>query len=582
MSEGFKRSNVVLPAEDQARRSGSQALQHPTNSEQIWPMSGKKVSYRLLQWILISAMTLCGVLIAALGIHTLRSTPTLFSDGEIITIRDDIEITQVGSLKLKNTDLWKLPAFTSAWEERDWWETQTRLYREISSNNSVVIEFLDDTQNTWEIAAEIGTMPGWEIAKRVGLIYIVAAIYIFASISVLLHHEKTAGFICAFFLSSTALYLVSVAPVVHRPIILDPKMMKALVDIFFIASTGQISIVHFAMVFPEKKKFLDQRPALAAGFYLYSAFISALYVSGLISLATTLPFLVLWIILMSLGFIHSMIDIRDEFMKKQIRTTFIALLLVAVFFIVSVVMPWPEGGRLVNNYALFSLMLPFALIMSLDNLRLYHDRLSLEFKSRLEKERIHRELHDTVLNDLASISIATEGAERSVEHPEKLREKIQKIKINTAESARQLRNFLWVIDDRQNNWEEIVNSLRRLGYDLLNNFDISFEMQAYGMRHGIPPPPLAIKHTIHQTFREALINITKHARASRVHSTLTVEPASVSITIADNGIGMSAQVEHKGYGMNNMIRRIKENNGNINIESTPGGGTSITIRLPLS
>ena len=554
----------------------------PARHESIRMPSGISISYRRLQWILISAMTFCSLVIAGLGIHALHSAPTLFSDGEIITVRDDIEITRVGGLNLDNTDLWKLPAFASAVEEREWWNTQRVLYKEISGSFTVVIGFLDDAQNTWEIAAETGVTPIKEIAKRLGLIYIVAAIYIYAAISVLLHHEKTAGFICAFFLSSTALYLVSVAPIVHRPIVLDPDLMKTLINVFFIASTGQISIVHFAMVFPEKKKILIHHPMLAVGFYLYSIFISGLYISGHISLATTLPFLIFWIILMSFAFTHSMIEIRDEFMKKQIRTTFVALLLVAAFFIVSVVLPWPEGGRLVNNYALFSLMLPFALILSLDNQRLYHDRLSLEFNSRQEKERIHRELHDTVLNDLASIAIATEGAERSVENPDRLKATLQKIKNNTAESARQLRSFLWVIDDRQNSWEEIVNSLRRLGYDLLNNFDIAFDMQAGGIKEGGPPPPLAVKHTIHQTFREALINITKHAQASRVNSSLVVKPNSVSITIADNGIGLrSRQSDHKGYGLNNMIRRVKENNGEIDIESPDEGGTSITIRLPL-
>lgn len=546
-------------------------------------MIGFKPSYRQLQWALISAMTLCSIVIAAFGIHALRTTPTLLSDGEIITVRDDIHITQIGDLRLKNTDLWKLPAFASAPEEHEWWSTQRKLYREIAKNYTVVIEFLDDAQNTWEIAAETGVMPVKEIAKRLGLIYIVAAIYIFASISVLLHHEKAAGFICAFFLSSTALYLVSVAPIVHRPIILDPDLMKTLMDVFFIASTGQISIVHFAIVFPEKKQFLRKNPAVAAGFYLYSILISTLYISGQISLATTLPFLVVWILLMSSGFMHSMLRIRDEFMRKQIRTTFIALLLVAAFFIVSIVLPWPEGGRLVNNYALFSLMLPFALILALDNQRLYHDRIALELNARQEKERIHRELHDTVLNDLASISIATEGAERSVEQPEKLRQKLQSIKNNTAESARQLRSFLWVIDDRQNSWEEIVNSLRRLGYDLLNNFDIAFEMEARGIQIGAPSPALAVKHTIHQTFREALINITKHAHAAHVHSTLTVDPTAVTITISDDGVGLRVdQGDQKGYGINNMIRRVKENHGEILIESPAAGGTRITIRLPLN
>ncbi|MCC6301351.1 MAG: hypothetical protein IT489_00940 [Gammaproteobacteria bacterium] len=555
----------------------------PARPEPIRNLPGIRTRYRLLQWVLISAITLCSIVIAGVGVHALRSAPTLFSDGEIITIRDDIEITRVGDLGLRNTDLWKLPAFATAGEENAWWEAQRNLYQEISSRFTVVIEFLDDTDNTWEIAAETGAMPAKEIAKRLGLIYIVAAIYIFAAISVLLHHEKTAGFICAFFLSSTALYLVSVAPIVHRPIILDPDLMKMLINVFFIASTGQISIVHFALVFPEKKRFLQRHPALAAGFYLYSVFISTLYLSGYISLATTLPFLVFWIMLMSFAFIHSMIRIRDEFMRKQIRTTFIALLLVAAFFIVSVVLPWPEGGRLVNNYALFSLMLPFALILSLDNQRLYHDRIALELNSRQEKERIHRELHDTVLNDLASISIAVEGAERSVENPGRLREKLQKVKNNTAESARQLRSFLWVIDERQNSWEEIANSLRRLGYDLLNNFDIAFDMDAHGIREGTPAPALAIKHTIHQAFREALINITKHARASHVKSTLAVDAGTVSITISDDGVGLQGgPQDRKGYGLNNMIRRVKENNGDIDIESPREGGTKIIIRLPLN
>lgn len=527
-------------------------------------------------------MTATTVLMTLLGVYSLHSAPALIVDGEVVKVREGIEITRVGDVPVRDTDLWKLPTFKAAGGEAQWWQTQQALHDAIEGSQAVVIRFVDATNMSWEMLADVGHMPASTIAKRLGLVYIVAAIYVFAAISVFRHHKRMTGFLCAFFLSSTALYLVSVAPIVHRSIILDPDLMKLLIDVFFIASTGQISIVHFAMVFPERKRILQRHPALAAGFYLYSLFISFLYLAGHISLATTLPFLIIWIVLMSFAFTHSMVYIQDEFMKKQIRTTFIALLLVAAFFLISIVLPWPEGGRLVNNYALFSLMLPFALILSLDNLRLYHDRLALEFRSRQEKERIHRELHDTVLNDLASISIATEGAERSVDNPVRLREKLQKIKNNTAESARKLRSFLWVIDERQNSWEEIVNSLRRLGYDLLNNFDISFDMHASGISAGIPAPALAVKHTIHQTFREALINITKHARAAHVKSTLAVDARAVSITISDDGVGLQAnRNDRKGYGLNNMIRRVKENNGDIDIESPQGGGTKITIRLPL-
>ncbi len=65
-------------------------------------------------------------------------------------------------------------------------------------------------------------------------------------------------------------------------------------------------------------------------------------------------------------------------------------------------------------------------------------------------------------------------------------------------------------------------------------------------------------------------------------SSLVVNPNSVSITIADDGIGLhSSQSDRKGYGLNNMIRRVKENNGEIDIDSPQSGGTRITIRLPL-
>src|SRR5690606_38475560 len=126
----------------------------------------------------------------------------------------------------------------------------------------------------WEMLAEVGRMPAGEIASRLGLIYIVATIYIFAAISVFRHHRRVAGFLCAFFLSSTALYLVSIAPVVHRPIALNPELMQLFIYTFFVASTGQISIVHFSMVFPERKRVLERYPWLPGGFSAYAALIS--------------------------------------------------------------------------------------------------------------------------------------------------------------------------------------------------------------------------------------------------------------------------------------------------------------------
>lgn len=530
--------------------------------------------------MVITAMTAATVFMALLGLYALHSAPALLIDGEVVTVREGIHITRIGDVSVRDTDLWKLPAFKTAEGEARWWHTQQALYRTVADGQPVIIEFIDNTDTTWEMLAEIGRMPASEIATRLGLVYIVAVIYVFASMSVFRHHKRTTGFLCAVFLSSTALYLVSVAPVVHRPIVMDAELMHLLVYVFFVASTGQISIVHFSLVFPEKKRVLRSHPWLPAGLYAYAGGISLLYVLGAIGLTSTLPFLIFWLALMLGSFVHSMIYTGDEFMRKQVRITFIAVLLVAAFFVMAVVLPWPEGDSLVNNYALFSLMLPFGLILSLDNQRLYRDRLALEYNTRMEKERLHRELHDTVLNDLASIAIAVEGAERCPNDFDKLRAKLEQIKSNTAESSRQLRNFLWVIDDRQNNWDDIANSLRRLGYDLLGQIDIAFELDAYIKDAHANPPTPALKHAIYRVFREALINIAKHARATSVKCTLNLTASRLEIAVSDNGVGMNAgHTSEEGHGLNNMRRRVKEQGGELFIQSRPGSGTKIVMQF---
>jgi signal transduction histidine kinase len=539
--------------------------------------------YRPSEWTLITVMTAITVFMAGVGIYALWSAPALLIDSEVVSVREGIRITHIVDVTVTQTDMWKLPAFRSSAEEQIWWKSQDRIHEALSSNRSAVIEFVDNTDTHWEVLADIGQMPFSEIMERLGIVYIVAAIYIFASISVFRHHRRTTGFLCAIFLSTTALYLVSVAPVVHRPLVMDPELLRLLVSVFFIASTGQISIVHFSTVFPEPKQLLGRFPWLPVVFYGYSVFISALYLSGTIALVTTLPFLVLWILLMAGSFAHSMLRIDDAFMKKQVNILFIAVVLVSAFFMISIVVPWPEGGSLINNYALFSLILPFALILTLDNQRLYRDRLALEYNARVEKERLHRELHDTVLNDLASISIAVEGTERSLNDPDKVRKKLQQIRNNTEESSRQLRNFLWVIDDRQSTWEDVANSLRRLGYDLLGHVDIAFDLDAEIGNKEAPAPTPAIKHAIYRVFREALINIAKHAHAHRVHSSLALTDSGLEIAISDDGVGIDpALASDEGHGLNNMRRRLREQGGDLQIMSQPGAGTRVLMQLTLN
>lgn len=535
------------------------------------------------QWMIIALLIGLSVVMSIAGSWALQSSPTLFFDGKLITLREGIEITHIDEIKVKPSDLWKLPTFTSPREEKEWWDAQHRFNRLLHEQEHAILEFKDSLQTSWQIIADIGRMSYGETLSRLSLVYIVCLIYITSAITVFRRHPNMAGFLCAFFLATTALYIISVAPVIHRPLFLDPFWLNLLTKVFFVASTGQISIVHFAMIFPQKKTFIVENGWIIGAFYGYALLISILYLYGMISLATTLPFLFIWIIVMLAGVAHSMLKDPDEFMRKQMRMTFFALLLVSVFFIISIVYPWSMESSLIDNVALFSLILPFSLILSLDNQRLYLDRIAVEINSRKEKERIHRELHDTVLNDLASISIVTEGAQRFLGNDTTMvRQRLRQIKDYTADSSRQLRNFLWVIDDRQNTWDDVIDSLRRLGYDLLSHKDIAFEIETHGDRGAVPDPSPAVKHAAYQIFREALINVTKHANASQVLATITFGNACAVIVIRDNGLGFdTADIGDSSYGLKNIRQRIAEVNGELVIKSQPGKGSQIIVQLPL-
>ena len=188
-----------------------------------------------------------------------------------------------------------------------------------------------------------------------------------------------------------------------------------------------------------------------------------------------------------------------------------------------------------------------------------------------------------MLNDLASISIVTEGALRFLnQDPKLVNNRLLQIKEYTADSSRQLRNFLWVIDERQSTWDDVVDSLRRLGYDLLNYQNISFEIEINDDNTQIPLPSPAIKHAIYQIFRESLINISKHANASHVLTTITFGKNILIIVISDDGDGFEvSEIKDSSFGLLNIKHRVAENNGELVIKSSPGMGCQIIVQFPL-
>jgi signal transduction histidine kinase len=101
----------------------------------------------------------------------------------------------------------------------------------------------------------------------------------------------------------------------------------------------------------------------------------------------------------------------------------------------------------------------------------------------------------------------------------------------------------------------------------------------------LPEHPLdsRTRHSLFLAFKEALVNVVKHAGATEVRLGVGVEGSTFLLRISDNGRGFAGDVDQPGMdGLRNMHERLRQLGGECRIESRAGQGTTVTFRLPLS
>ena len=94
--------------------------------------------------------------------------------------------------------------------------------------------------------------------------------------------------------------------------------------------------------------------------------------------------------------------------------------------------------------------------------------------------------------------------------------------------------------------------------------------------------PLAVQQELYHIAQEALNNSLKHARARHLQVHLQLEGAVVRLEIADDGAGFDPAVARGrgGMGLRGMEERVQRIGARLQIESTPGQGTKITVQVP--
>ena len=195
-----------------------------------------------------------------------------------------------------------------------------------------------------------------------------------------------------------------------------------------------------------------------------------------------------------------------------------------------------------------------------------------------ERQRMARELHDTLSQGLAGLILQLEAADAHLTNNRN--DKAQSIIGNAMEQARStLADARRSIDDlRQSSLEDLDSALRR---------EVSRFTDATGIPclfHSDPTPPLPdpVKETLIRVMAETLTNIAHHAQAYNVEVDLRMKDKNLSLTIKDDGVGFDPSSIPSGhYGILGIRERVRLVNGEFEIQSQNGKGTLFRIEVPV-
>ena len=195
-----------------------------------------------------------------------------------------------------------------------------------------------------------------------------------------------------------------------------------------------------------------------------------------------------------------------------------------------------------------------------------------------ERQRLARELHDSVSQALYGIALGARTAQTQLERdPAKLAEPLDYILSLAEAGLSEMRALIFELRPESLQNEGLVAALTK-------------QADAIHARHKItvatdfgeePDISLDAKEALYRIAQEAMQNIAKHAHATKVELSMQNKNGSLLLEIRDNGKGFDASHEFPGHlGMKSMPERAAQIGGEFHIQSQPGTGTVITVTIP--
>ncbi len=196
-----------------------------------------------------------------------------------------------------------------------------------------------------------------------------------------------------------------------------------------------------------------------------------------------------------------------------------------------------------------------------------------------ERDRISRELHDSVIQSIYAVTLSLDDVPELVEEaPVEARQRVDDAIDALHGVIRDIRNFIFGLRPLLLDSETLLDGLEVLATELRRSTAIEVETS------GVEPDavPLDVVAELLAVAREALANVARHSDATRAWLRVATPDGGVRLEIADDGTGFAADVAppRGHHGLANMRARADALGGSFAIESRPGDGTRIIVSVP--
>lgn len=194
-----------------------------------------------------------------------------------------------------------------------------------------------------------------------------------------------------------------------------------------------------------------------------------------------------------------------------------------------------------------------------------------------DRERIARDLHDAIIQDIFAVGLGLQVAAGRVTDPD-VGAELRDAATRLDEAITSLRRFIF--DLRPPVWAQrrVRDELADLAYSLAEPHEAAVEVLFRGEVDDLPD---RLVDEILPIVRESLSNALRHADASHVSVMINRRSEHVIVRTIDDGSGFSVDAATGGMGLQNLRKRASDLSGYTEITSAPGDGTTVEVSLPL-